>query len=520
MLEFVQRHAACVMGVISGFDRLLFRGTLRRIANAAGMNSLLAYVGVRLMDAGDWMNQKTEQAKKASVAMAQAAGRPVQYLNDSLLRKEELARQIAERDRIEQGLVCVLTSVEPCWSFEIRRNRAEKKLELVSRLRKCLHLYHYFMDEQLGLMHMRLQSWFPFTLWCNINGREWLARQLTAAGVEYLKRENCLVRIGDLEAAKALADEQLKTSWATLLDRVARQTHPAHETMFGCYPMDYYWSCQESEWATDVMFDRPSSLARIYPQLLRHGMQNLSSADVLRFLGKKVPASGRVHGQFAGVVTSDLRRRPEGMRIRHTVNGNSIKMYDKQGSVLRVETTITDPGDIKVYRGTESEPHKQKWRKMRKGVADLHRRAQVSQAANERYLQSLASAQHGLALGELARSLCRRTWFKGRPARGLNPLSEQDAKLLEVVNRGEFAINGFRNRDVRSHLYGPDSADAAEQRRRSAAVTRKLRLLRAHGLIRKIPGTHRYLLSTKGQTVVNALLAAKNADTATLMRAA
>jgi hypothetical protein len=508
------------MGVVSGFDRLLFRGTLRRIANAAGLESMLAYLGVPLKEAAQWMNEKTERAKAASVAMAREAGRPVQYLNGPSVRKEELARQIAARDGIEQGLVCVLTAVEPCWSFDVRRNRERKRLELVSRYRKCLHLYHYFQDPQLGLMHMRLQSWFPFTLWSCVNGREWLARQLTGAGVGFVKRENCFLQVSDVRRAQELAREQLKTAWARMLERVAGRVHPAHDSMFKVYPMDYYWSCQESEWATDVMFKDAASLAGLYPHLLRHAMANLSSWQVMRFLGRRAPAVAGPYGTFDGQVVSDIRQRAEGMRIRHSVNGNSIKMYDKQGSVLRVETTITDARDIKVYRGTEAEPRKKKWRKMRKGVADLHRRAQVSQSANERYLQSLASAQKTTALKELAGPLCRAVQFKGRSERALNPLGEQDAAMLEAVCRGEFLINGFRNRDLRQRLYAEPSADPAELRRRSAAVTRRLRLLRAHGLIQKVPKTHRYMLSDQGRVAVTALVAARQADTAALMKAA
>ena len=452
--------------------------------------------------------------------MAEQAGRPVLYLNDNSVRKEELARQIAQRDGIEQGLVCVLTAVEPCWTFDIRRNRAEKKLELVSRLRKCLHLYHYFIDPELGLMHMRLQSWFPFTLWCNLNGREWLGRQLTAAGIGYVKRENCLVQIADVPAAQALAEEQLRTDWPSLLERVAQRVHPAHRPMFSMYPMDYYWSCQESEWATDVMFQSPAALAELYPHLFRHGMLNLGSWQVMRFLGHRAPAVNGPYGTFAGEVVSDIRQRPEGMRIKHTVQGNSIKMYDKQGSVLRVETTITRAGDIKVYRGTEAEPDKKQWRPMRKGVADLHRRAEVSQAANERYLESLAAVEATTALEQVAAPLCRATTWKGRRSRGLNPLAEADAQLLTAVGRGEWLIHGFRNRDLRALLDEKPTEDAAEHRRRSAAMTRKLRLLRAHGLIQKVPKTHRYVLSAKGRQAIPALLAAQHADIAKLMKAA
>ena len=110
--------------------------------------------------------------------------------------------------------------------------------------------------------------------------------------------------------------------------------------------------------------------------------------------------------------------------------------------------------------------------------------------------------------------------WKGRRVRALNPLAHDDARLLAAVNRGEFAINGFRNRDLRRLLYGDANAAPDTCRRHAAAVTRKLRLLRAHGLIRKAPKTHRYTISRHGSKVISALLLAQAADTARLMAAA
>jgi hypothetical protein len=520
MLDFVQQHADSVTGVINGFDRLRFRGTLLRLANVAGLNSFLQYCKVLLKDAGDWMNTQTERVKTASLAMAEDAGRPVQYVSDPALRKEDIALEIARRDGIKKGLVCVLTAVEPCNSFDIHRNRQKKKLELVSRHRKCLHLYHYYQHPQFGLMHMRLQTWFPFTLWCCINGREWLARQLDQQKIGYLKRENCLVAVADVGRAQELAHAQVRTDWNAILGPIAAQVHPIARHMFKDYPMNYYWSCQESEWASDILFKSPQALSALYPLLIRHGMQNMSCRDVMRFLGRKVPAAGGCHAHFTGEVISDMKHRPEGIRLKHCVNGNSVKMYDKQGSVLRIETTIVQPRDFKVFRGTDQDPGDKQWRKLRKGVADLRRRAEVSQASNNRYASALASAKGFKPLKDMAEPICRRTRQEGRPIRALNPLGKEDAALLETINRGEFAINGFRNRDVRAHLYAKPTSDPREQRRRSAATTRKLRLLRAHGLIKKVPKTHRYVLTDRGSELITAVLAARSADAKTLLRAA
>jgi hypothetical protein len=519
MIPFVQRHAAIVTGMLSGFDRVRFRGTLRLLANASGLGCLLAYLGVRLKDFKEYAQSASEQIKSASLESAASLGRPVRYLSDPSIRKEEVARKIAAEDGITQGLIGVLTAVEPCWSFHIHRNREEKRLELVSGYRKCLHLYHYYQHPQLGFMHARLQTWFPFNLFICINGREWLARQMDRAQIGYVRRENCFTHVEDVPAAQTLLDQQLKTNWQTLLGRIEQQVNPGLATLMARRPVDYYWSAEETEWASDVMFRKPAQLAQLYPRLIRHGMESLGSGDVMRFLGQATEA--KVHGHFTGEVVSDVQRRPEGMRIKHRVDRNAVKMYDKQGSVLRVETIINNTRQLKVLRRKEGQTKgKLTWQKMRKGVADLKRRAQVSQASNERYLKAMETVEQTVPLGQLTEKLCQPVRWKKKKSRALNPLSGQDLELLEAVNRGEFMINGLRNRDLQLLLYASPARDEVEKKRRSAAVTRKLRLLRAHGLIRKISSTHRYMVSDKGRLAITALLTARNADTATLARAA
>ncbi len=92
-----------------------------------------------------------------------------------------------------------------------------------------------------------------------------------------------------------------------------------------------------------------------------------------------------------GAQASSVKARPEGLRIKHFVNGNSLKLYDQQVSVLCVETTINHPEEFKVWRAKENDPEqKMSWRELRRGLADLPRRAQVSPAANESYLSALA----------------------------------------------------------------------------------------------------------------------------------
>lgn len=517
MQSFLRTLSGRVLGVLSGFDRLMFRGHLRTLMNPHGMNVYCWTNGVRFTDFKAHAQQRTEELLAAALAGARRLGRPVQYLASPSDRKEDRARDLAKRDGITDGLIGVFTAVEPCWSYGVRPNRSTKRLEVRREFRKCLHVYHYYQHPACGLMYARVQSWFPFTVQVGLNGREWLARSLAAAGVEYRQRDNTFAWVQDFARAQEMLDAQLRVNWSELLDEVRGLVHPAHPHVLGKYRADYYWSLTQSEWATDVVFGDRSTLAMHYQPWLRFAMASFASPDVLRFLGKKPTADGRVNGHYRGEAVSDLGHRVDGMRIKHRVGANSVKMYDKAGGVvLRVETTINDPSDFKVYRPKASDPDGGRaWQVMRSGVADLHRRAEVSQASNERYLEAVAAARHDQPLAATTGALGRRVKEPGgsRRLRGLNLLSAADAALLAVAGRPEFGVSGLRNRDVAAGLYGSPAADPAERRRRSARVTRLLRLLRAHGVLHKVPRSHRYRVSESGRVIITAVLAARNAAT-------
>jgi len=509
---FVSRHADVVIGTLCGFDRLVFRGTLRRLAVVAGMRSYLWAAGVLLKDFAAHAAGLSGQLKASSEALAERTGRPLRYLASSAASKEQVAREIAAKDGVKRGLICVLSAVEPCLSYEIVRDRAQRRLVLMPRRRKCLHLYHYMLDPEFGFMHARIQTWFPFGVQVCLNGREWLARQMDAEGLDYLRRDNGFLWLEDAERAQALMHRQVRIAWQPRLDRIARQLNPHHAAMFERFPQDYYWSTYQSEWASDILFRDRASLGRLYPRLVQHGMTSFGSADVLRFLGRKVPLSGRPSSNLKAEVVSDLAARPEGVRLKHRLGENSIKMYDKQERMLRIETTINSAAGFKAFRRPEGKPDAPKgWQRMRKGIADLHRRAQVSQAANDRYLQALASVADNTALGELTGRLGRPARRGGRRVRPINPYAPADAALIQAIGRGEFALNGLRNRDLRRLLCG-ETADPDLRRKQAGSITRKLALLRTHGLIRKITGTHRYQLTATGRTIVTALNAARNAS--------
>jgi hypothetical protein len=516
MLSFMERLGSRVMGSLRGWDRLRLRGTFRPVAFAKGMQCFLQRAGHGLGGFGKYADWASELLCETALALTTNAGRSRIHLHDPSVSKEQLARDIARSDGITQGLICTLTAVEPCWTFRLIQKQ-KQPLALTRAYGKCLHVYHYLQHPVFGLMHLRLQSWMPFTLHLCLNGREWLARAMDQAGIRYLQRENCFTWVSDFAQAQQLLDQQLQFAWEGELRRLLQQWHPAAAQILAPYDVNYYWTIEESEWATDLLFASAAELTQLYPKLLRHGIETFSSVDLLRFLGQRTPVTGTASQRDRRQIMTDIKGRPEGVRIKHRLGENSVKLYNKQGSVLRCETTINNVKQLKVPRRVNGQIQ---WKKMRKGVNDVRRRAKLSDQANRRCLHAYAAAGTEQPLKQLTDGLSQRTYWRDQPVRGMNLLGEDDGRLLQSVGRGEFLIQGFRNRDLQKLLYATSSEDPAEQRRRSGQITRKIRLLRAHGLVHKLPHTHRYVVSDKGRQVIAALGAARNASIEQLQKAA
>jgi hypothetical protein len=496
---------------LSGFDRLVFRGTLLPLVQDGGMFTFLNRAGVRLLDFKKFALKTSDRLKEAALAVARRSRRPVQYLESTKTVKEDLARKLLAKFPVKRGLVCAFTIVEPCMSFEYHRSPDPRERGLKLRRKKCLHVYQYHLHPMFGFMNARIETWFPFNVQICLNGREWLARQLGRRGAFFKRADNCFTWLANPALAQRLMDEQLQVDWPTTLNAIARDLNPLHEEIFAPWPMDYYWTAYQTEWATDIVFKSPSALADVYPALVRHAVDHFKSPDVMRFLGRKA------HGCFTGEIVTSFKDRAEGVRVKHWVRGNSVKMYDKAGSILRVETTIARTTDFKVFRPPHDNPNgRLEWKPLRKGVADLHRRAHLSQRSNERYLDALSVVEDTTPCAHLFDAVARPVVDAGRRFRAVRIGDPDDLALFEAIARGEFATSGFRNRDLRHWLHPKATTD--QQRQLSNKVGRQLRLLRAHGLIKRIQRTHRYQLTQRGRLLAAALRATRDANIQSLLR--
>ena len=524
--RFIARHADKITGVLSGFDRLIFRGQLLPLCHEGGVRGYLASQGVLLKDFGRFVESVTGMIRDGAATILDRLGRPSRYLDSSAISKEEVARKFLAEQPIRSGLICQLSALEPCSSWRVWRSREHKHpQEVRRRSTKCLHLYSYFLDRDFGFMHVRVQTWMPYTVQVYVNGREWLGRQLDRVRMRYTRADNCFPHLADPDRAQRIFDGMLGLPWQRILDDLVARANPALAAVVDAARASYYWTVHQSEWATDIMFRNADELSSCYPTLVRHAMTDLGSDDVMRFLGRRLTPA------YQGEVVSDYKNRREGVRVKHVVGINSEKMYDKAHPVplvrgampaaLRFENTMNKPSDFKTRRQAHGQPDSpSKLRPLRKGIVDMRRRARISQAANNRYADALAVATDDTKVHDVIDPVTKPGDLAGRRVRALRPWAEPDLPLLRAISRGEFVLNGFRNRDILPLLFPDAPAETAEHRKYSAKVSYLLRILRGHGLIEKVDGTHRYLVTDKARRLTAAVLATDQATISKLKQCA
>jgi hypothetical protein len=482
--SFIHKHQDKITGVLFCPDRLIFKGHLP-ISYAQGMENFLAHRGILLKDFKDFGPQQAQRLKDHAERLN---GGPLQFLRRKV-RKDDLALQRAHSQGIREGLVGVFSCLETCPTFRIRYGKGRPHLQ--RDLRRCLVLYFYFLDREFGLIHVRLTTWFPLTIQVYVNGHEWLARALRKHHIGFEQRDNVFLSLSNVAKAQQLADKLLGKKWPGFLNVLAKRCNPLLGDLLK--GLSYRWVTDQAEFALDILFKDAEALGSLYPRLLEHALLHLGGEDILSYLGRKRPAACRDE------VLTDLKKYRQGFRVKHRYQGNWIKMYDKCAQVLRIEIVINHPATFRVRRwGTRQGRRVLDWFPLIKSVAFLHRYAHVAHQAARRYLNGLAVVDDPQVSQDLLDRTCSRASFKGRKRRALNPLSREDQQLFLAVLRGEHALRGFRSRDLAPYLHHKPSKDPAVRRRHSAQRSRLLQLLRAHGLIAKLPHTRRYQVTKRG----------------------
>ena len=491
--RFLTKFASLISCTLHCFDRVIFKGHLA-IASPRELERFVDYVlKVRrshfIKDiAPEYSNRLVEHAQ----SFAAKAGRTYLYRNGSF-RKDHWAEQLIREQRIESGLVGILCTQETCNSFTLVPGDGRPRF--ISKPRQQRVLYYYFLDPQLGLIHVRLQTWAPFTFQVYANGHNWLAQQMARLGLGFVQQHNAFTQLDDPIKAQQQADRFAKLDWSKILGRYAHQVNPLLGKELACYKLR--WVVDQAEFATDILFKSSSALSGLYQKLLQFAIVTFTPKDILGFLGRKWDR------RFDGDVQTEVKTdRLLGTRIKHRMTKNWLKMYDKFGQILRVETVINRPKEFFVHRtrfhrdGTSS----QGFFPMNKDTGSLIYYQEQALACNRRYLDALAVVDDPAPAYLQLRQLTEPKDVAGRNSAGFNPARRDDVRLFAAVLDGDHIARGFRNRDIRSALFGPDAKSPAS---RSAAVGRLVKRLHVRSLVAKIPRTRRWRVTETGRHLLS-----------------
>ncbi len=489
--RFVTKFTRLIVAVLSCFDRVIFKGHLAlsapheleyfvdcvlKVRRSVFMKTVAPhYSGLLVAHAQDW-------ARKA---------RRIYMYRTGQFRKDEWAHHLIRNQGISEGLVGILCTQETCPSFALVPG--PKRPQFVSRPRQQRVLYYYFLDPQFGLIHVRLQTWLPFTVQVYVNGHEWLAQQMVEKKLGFVQQHNAFTQLDDSKEAQRIANRFRQLNWPRILDRWARQVNPLLRDLFSGYRV--HWVVDQAEYATDLLFTSRAALAGLYRSLLDYAVLTFTPKDILRFLGRKWDRrfDGEVHTHYED-------ERWFGTRIKHRMKSNWLKMYDKFDLILRVETVINSPKEFWVYRtrwhhdGTSSVGYYP----MTKSVASLVDYQEQALACNRRYLHALAVVDDPAPAYQQLRQLTEPKVVEGRSYAGFNPARRQDVRLFMAVLDGDHVARGFRNVDIREPLFG-NPRETRLQRRASAAVGRLLKRLHVRQLVARVPRTRRWKVTERGR---------------------
>ena len=361
-------------------------------------------------------------------------------------------------------------------------------------------------------MHIKIQSWFPFMIQVYINGHEWLKQQLLKESIKFEMYNNSFSYIEDIEKAQELADKIVNLKISDKFDAMIKEINNFLPVIEETFSHGYYWCLAECEYSTDIIHDSRQSIDEYFKDLVEKAFYTFKCNDVMSFFGRKLKETGF---QFEGEITSDLRKRNQGFRLKHKMKSNQIKMYDK-GFSIRIETTINDPREFKILKDVEKIiNHKElvtekKWLPMGKSIANLYRYAEVCKAINMRYINALPiPAEKEKAIKKLE-AVSNRKEVNNRIYTGFNLFNKDDIKLFNILADASLIINGFDNKILRSR-YFKDEEDFNSQKIRNK-TTRLIDKLRKHGIIKKVGSASKYYITESGREMLNYFILYQNKE--------
>jgi len=491
--EFHKKYSDKIEGTISCYDRIIISGSLSNWGYTEAMQTYLFTNNIRVFDFPNFAKQYNERIREQIEKVSKEQQIQIEYIrNPNRFDKELNIKKKLESRGSQPGIVHIYTSMEICDSYSPFWNPITQKATLKSKTTKCLHYYIYFIDKILGLCFLRIPTWIPCRVQFYFNGHNLLSYKLQKRGINFQMKDNAFTQISDYRTAQRLSDnirvEDIHQWFDIIIDSFIPFLKETSQT--------YRWTLTQTEYSTDIIFKKQEELKYIYDEIILQSIHSVKPENIATFFSRPLAAN------YSQEVGTKYNKKIQGTRIKHFMGANSIKMYDKTNKVLRIETTVNNITEFKVFREVNTWEGKtiKRFASMKKSIYSLYDLTKQCLSSNTRYLDFIATFGENSEGKKNLHRISEKKFENNRSYRGFNFFDVKDAAILKALLSGDFNIQGFRNKSLRKKLKGEYS---------SSQVSRILKRLHLLGLIKKVKNTFKYYLSKLGKKVISAGLVAK-----------
>jgi hypothetical protein len=488
-----ERYTDDIYGTISCYDRIIIKGTAGTFGYAGGMTSFFYQTENKIFDFANIFTPITEQIKSNIEEIAKVNGIKIEYIRKAgVFRKDDRIAEIVQERGCHEGLVHIFSAVEIAKTYKPWHDKESGKTFFKNDQTKCLHYYIYFIDRELGLCFFKVPTIAPFVTTIYFNGHNLLETKLKENSIEYNKQDNAFTFISDFEKAQKLSDNIKVEDIHNALDIFTSKYCPLPPE----WGLSWNYTIQQVEYATDVVFKNSETLKPIYENIIKTAMHTVTPDDIANFLGKRFSVL------FEGEAGSKYNKRILGTRIKHQMGEISVKVYDKFGSILRIEVTSNNVSKLKSFREVQKRDGttETKMAPVKKSIYSLFVLTQIFKNATRRYLEFISSFDDPSDGLKKLDKVTEPVKENNRNYKGFNFFNKDDERILLAVADGKFTLKGLTNKELRILL--PDKSPGQ--------LSRILKRLRLHGLIKKVGKTYKYYTTSLGKIVIAAGLSFKN----------
>jgi len=481
------RYEPQISGVLGCYDRIIIRGTPGSLGYKDGMTGFFYGKNYKIFDFANIFKPITDALKSNIEKMASENNTKIEYVRKvGAFRKDDKINEILKERGYHVGLVHIFSQLELLNTYDPWYDKEAKRAYFNFATTKRLVYYVYFIDKLLGLCYIKVPSIAPFALSFYFNGHGLLANKLTKAEIGFTKQDNAFVSIDDCEQAQILSDNIDVKEIHKILDSIAKRFVPFPTE----WDIRYQWSLSEVEYSYDIIFADYDTLKPIYDNIITTAMHTITPENIANYLGK------RFSFQFEGEAGSRFNKRILGTRIKHQLGDTSVKIYDKFGSILRIEVTSRNVSEMRVFRDVHKRDGTTQAQvaPVKKSIYSLYDLTALFQRACNRYLEAISAFDDPSdGLKKLDKAV-EPVVENNRKYNGFNFFSKEDKALLLAIADPKFNIDGMRNRHLRAMIPGKNMGQ----------ISRLLKRLRVHELIEKVRGTLKYRLTALGKQIITA----------------